>query len=146
MTPCIDHGRKGFGLGYATAWRRMGGRKFTTTLHRAVYYDLTGQWPEVVRHTCDNARCINPQHLIGGTHLENMQDMRERGRQGPIRGNAGLKGEDNGYCKLTDAQCEWVRLVYRKGSREFGLPALARLLGTGTSQLHRIVKGEARAA
>lgn len=144
MTPCIDHGCKGFGMGYATAWVSKNGKRFTTTKHRKVYFEATGDWPGVVRHTCDNPRCINPEHLVGGTHLDNMQDMRERGRQGPVRGNAGLKGEDNGHCKLTDAQCAWVRQVYRKGSREYGLPALARLLGTGTSQLFRIIKGEAR--
>lgn len=144
MTLCIDHGCKGYGLGYATAWVYKDGKKLPTTKHRRVHYEATGEWPQVVRHTCDNPRCINPAHLVGGTHLDNMQDMKDRGRQGSVRGNAGLKGESNGHCKLTDAQCEWVRLVYRKGSRQFGLPALARLLGTGTSQLHRIIRGEAR--
>lgn len=36
--------------------------------------------PMVVRHTCDNRKCINPEHLVPGTHRENMKDMVERGR------------------------------------------------------------------
>ena len=34
-----------------------------------------------VRHTCDNRRCINPEHLLLGTRLDNMQDAVARGRQ-----------------------------------------------------------------
>lgn len=34
----------------------------------------------VVRHTCDNRKCINPTHLIAGTSLENNQDCINKGR------------------------------------------------------------------
>lgn len=141
---CIDHGCKGYGLGYATAWVWYGGRKRPTTKHRRVHYEATGEWPEVVRHTCDNPRCVNPAHLLSGTYVDNMRDCKERGRQGPVRGNAGLLGEASATCKLSDADCEWIRQHYVKHSKVFGLPALARKFGTGTSQLFRIIKGEAR--
>lgn len=36
----------------------------------------------VARHTCDNKMCCNPEHLIWGTHQENMDDMKERERHG----------------------------------------------------------------
>lgn len=39
--------------------------------------DITGY---VVRHTCDNPRCINPEHLVLGTATQNVQDRTERGR------------------------------------------------------------------
>lgn len=31
-------------------------------------------------HTCDNPRCINPEHLYAGTAQDNSNDMKERNR------------------------------------------------------------------
>lgn len=138
---CQDHGRKGYGLGYATAWVRRNGQRLSTTLHRKVYWRATGDWPEVVRHTCDNPRCINPEHLLGGTQLDNVRDCAERGRTGDQRNF----GAANGRCILTETSVARIRAEYVKGSREFGLPALARKHGCSVSQVYRIVTGEQRA-
>ena len=35
---------------------------------------------ECVRHTCDTNRCCEPDHLIVGSHDDNMKDMARRGR------------------------------------------------------------------
>jgi hypothetical protein len=45
--------------------------------------------PETL-HSCDNPSCLEPEHLSGGTHAENMHGMARRGRQ-PV-GASGLRG------------------------------------------------------
>lgn len=48
--------------------------------HRLVFFQTYGYWPDVCRHTCDNPPCVNPEHLVDGTHGDNIRDMMERGR------------------------------------------------------------------
>lgn len=51
-------------------------------VHRLVNELSTGEgnYGKVVRHTCDNPKCINPNHLIAGTPLENVMDRDLRNR------------------------------------------------------------------
>lgn len=57
-----------------------------TYAHRAAYEYANGQGSAeglVVRHTCDNPPCVNPNHLLVGTHRDNAADMIQRGRGNP---------------------------------------------------------------
>lgn len=51
-----------------------------TKVHRKVFELVNGFKPPVVRHTCDNIKCINPDHLLPGTPSENTKDRDTRGR------------------------------------------------------------------
>ena len=50
--------------------------------HRLVWEEINGSIPEgiLVCHSCDNRRCINPDHLFLGMAKDNTQDMMKKGR------------------------------------------------------------------
>jgi hypothetical protein len=127
--PCKDHGLPGNRLGYGVV-RHLGK---TELLHRLVLCDSLGigidaikGW--VVRHTCDNPRCIEPTHLIRGTQADNVRDMMDRGRHRftPFQVRSGT---DNPMSKLDYEKARAIRVAYAAGgkqkdiARQFGVSA-----------------------
>lgn len=49
--------------------------------HRVSYTHFKGEIPEglYVLHSCDVKSCVNPDHLLVGTQLENVQDAARKG-------------------------------------------------------------------
>jgi HNH endonuclease len=59
----------------------------------------------VVRHTCDNPGCINPEHLLIGTQSQNVADAVSRGRV--------ARGRRLPQAKLTETDVAAIREEYR---------------------------------
>ena len=74
-------------------------------VHRIIYElthtdeDIEGR---VIRHTCDNTKCINPSHLLSGTPTDNAVDKCVRGR--------------DVLAKLTAEQVLEIRTLYSTGN------------------------------
>lgn len=139
-TPCIDHGCKGMGLGYAAAWFRVDGVRKSTTKHRVVFYDTYGYMPDVVEHLCNNPRCINPEHLRAGTHKTNSAYKYKCGR-GNNKAMA-LRGTKNGRAKLNDDAVRYLRQMHIPQDREWGASAIAKRLNMGVASTYRMLVGE----
>jgi hypothetical protein len=78
--------------------------------HRLSYLQHNGPIADgaVVMHSCDNPRCVNPEHLEAGTQRKNILDCHRRGRAAfnlPKR----QSGEENPASKLTDQQVREIR-------------------------------------
>lgn len=61
--------------------------------HRFAYESAFGSCgAPVLRHACDNPRCVRPDHLVPGTQRENRADAVARGREpwGELKPNATL--------------------------------------------------------
>lgn len=86
---CIEWGGALNSGGYPVTWKN--GKPVYA--HRVAVNAQEGQ---VVNHSCDNPKCVNPAHLVIGTHASNSLDMVLKNRQakGEACGNAKLKEED----------------------------------------------------
>lgn len=99
----------GYGRIYCHEERRL------ISAHVAAYLLFIGPIPVglQVNHTCDTPACSNPRHLYTGTQLDNIEDMRSRGR---VRNSGitshlaphqftseGTRGERNRAAKLREA-------------------------------------------
>lgn len=133
---CKDHGRKGNIGGYAS--QKRNGK--TQYMHRLAYADAHGIAIEEldghVRHTCDNSRCIEPTHLLLGTHQDNMDDRTSRGR------HRGGKGDSHGMAVLTSEIVEAIRKRYKPRCRINGCRALGREFNVGNHTVSDIVTGK----
>lgn len=52
----------------------LGGKTKHIRPHRLSYYNTYGEYPELVRHMCDNRACVNPECLKKGSHQQNGLD------------------------------------------------------------------------
>jgi len=71
--------------------------------HRLSFEAYKGHIPDghVVRHTCDEPSCVNPDHLLSGTQKDNTQDC--------IRRNRFPNGEKNGATRYSDELVQYIR-------------------------------------
>lgn len=95
--------------------------------HHAAYLLFVGPIPDgqIVRHKCDVKLCVNPEHLLTGTFVDNNMDAVYRDRHQ----RAGRK--------LTQDQAEMVRR-----SRALGVGFLANVLNVSSSTIERIWLGK----
>ncbi len=104
---CTDHGQRGCSrAGYGSVVFRGKPQK----AHRAAFmreHQCSLLPGVVVRHTCDNPRCVNPDHLLLGDVYDNNRDRDVRGRT--------AKGERASKAKLTEEQVLEIRARYSKG-------------------------------
>ena len=91
---CISHCLNGSGYPMITHLKKH------MSIAHLMYERKFGELPAclLLRHTCDNRECINPNHLITGTKKDNTRDMLERNRA------SRLYGETNHNSKLNDKQ------------------------------------------
>jgi hypothetical protein len=99
---------------------------------RAAHELYIGPIPEgmLVRHTCDNPPCVNPDHLVVGTHIDNNNDKVERGRQ--------TKGAAVNTNKLTESQVLEMRRLRLGGAKS---KDLAIKFGVSTATASAICTG-----
>lgn len=102
--------------------------------HRVAWEIENGPIPDglFVLHRCDNPPCVNAAHLFLGTNVDNMDDMKAKGRAPK---NAGVK---NGRAKLVEADVLVIR--HRIAAGEM-LRAIATDYGVSEGVVNHIKDG-----
>lgn len=96
-----------------------------------------GRW-ELVCHSCDNPRCVNPSHLWNGSPKQNTDDMIKKGRrkQSPKCGealkNGRAAGSKNNRAVLTEEQVLYIKSAKASGQE------LADKFGVKRGQIYKI--------
>lgn len=144
---------------YGSAY--FGGRVMPA--HRAVWEIVNGAIPDGMEllHKCDVGLCVNPSHLMVGTHAENMADMVAKGRQRSIAGdnhwtrrdkdkavavakanitNSHGSGEENNNAKITLEIANKIRSAY-SSNPYLAMTELGAMFGLKREQTRKIVKG-----
>lgn len=113
----------------------------------------------MVLHRCDNRICVRPDHLFLGTHADNMEDMRNKGRQATGKSNGSVlhpdrlsrgndhysktrphvvaRGEKASLAKLTDSMVIDIRSAASSGE---AIRAIARRVGVDPSTIRDAVR------
>lgn len=126
--------------GYGAFWD---GQR-TSPAHRVVFEAKHGarltRW-QFVCHSCDNRRCVNPDHLWLGSPKDNTQDMDVKGRRvitpklRSVLANKDAKGDANNMARLSAADIDAILASTEAGA------ALAVRFGVTRNHIYKIRAG-----
>jgi len=100
--------------------------------HRFSYEYFIGKIPKgkQILHSCDNPKCVNPDHLSTGTSQDDADDKVNKNRQ--------AKGEDIGVSKLGVEQVNLIRRLYKAKKNTY--KNLADCFNVSISTINDILK------
>lgn len=117
------------GKGYGQI--KLPGTRRQIYAHRLSYLIHKGELPDAkhICHTCDNPKCVNPDHLFVGTSQDNHDDMKAKGRH--------TYGEKSATVKSTTKEVLQMKAMIKAGVPQTKIAALFGLHQTTISKINR---------
>lgn len=105
----------------------------TQGAHRIAWKLYHGEIPDGqhVCHTCDNRKCVNPDHLFLGSRQDNMDDMKRKRRH--------KYGAAHPHAKLSEAD---VLEIFRLRQKGWSLKQIANHFNVDRFPISKIVVGD----
>lgn len=93
---------KEYGRFLVDSGKHVGAHRYSWTL-------VNGEIPNGMHilHSCDNPKCVNPNHLSIGTHQDNMKDRSRKGRT--------IFGSSSPNAKLTSGDVKKILAMWKSG-------------------------------
>jgi hypothetical protein len=113
--------------GYGVTWDGTKVRLCTWLVWKMIYGEPDSEKDRC--HTCDNRKCLRPDHLFEGTRKENMTDAKTKGRM--------KTGERHPFAKLSDLQVSNIRYLF--STNDWSQADLARRYAVRPGTISRIV-------
>ena len=129
---CIASGYGNMGVKRDGKWRVLAAHRLAWEFYRGPIPHHDSYHGLCVCHTCDNRRCVNPEHLFLATNKGNTDDRDRKGR------NVAYKGERHGSSKLTENQVREIRAL----PEDIGWEEIAKKYGIGRTHVRRIRRRE----
>jgi len=123
-TDCFLWQGRTSGLGYGSI--SYNGK--SAYIHRLIYEYVFCEPAEVIRHTCDTPNCWNPDHLLNGSHADNVDDKVAKLRH--------RFGENHYKALLTEEQVRDIR------ASDLPPVELAKKYNVHRGAIHAVLKGD----
>ncbi len=125
-------GKEGYGGFYINQIRN------TINSHKVMFCIIHNFWIDeiphgiVIRHKCNNPKCVNPGHLLLGTYQDNSQDMIDAGNS--------QKGEKSVQCKIYHDIAITIREKWKNGNCSY--EDIAKEFNISSAEIYKIIKNK----
>lgn len=125
-----------FAYGYIGLGAVKNNTRINVAAHRFSYSAFKGEIPDGINvcHSCDNPKCVNPEHLFLGTRQDNVDDRESKNRNNPYY----KKGCKHPNAIITESNVVTIIDMQSKGLKS---KDIAKEIGVNVRIIYDVISG-----